>query len=185
MLAYTKILSGRPPFAEHRHDTGVILGLSNGKRPERPECHLISDTMWTIIQSTWHAVPKSRPSVYNIGLMLDLLYFLEKWANDTHSSPPQITEEQAKDILELNRDSSSLHSGGNFPCKWVLCPQSFRDLEECCKHEGTVHCSCPTSLRPFLEQVVAREQPAHSLGWSSYTRASQTQYGGGKRRGNF
>ncbi|KAH8804049.1 kinase-like domain-containing protein, partial [Flagelloscypha sp. PMI_526] len=54
-----EVVTGHSPWSNVREDTKVILNLSQGKHPDRPDG--FGDDIWSIIESCWALNPLERP----------------------------------------------------------------------------------------------------------------------------
>ena len=63
-------MSGRPPYAEVRHEAAAMTMISQGQIPLRSvdfsDPKIISDDVWAICQKCWNFVPKQRPSMHEV-----------------------------------------------------------------------------------------------------------------------
>jgi len=59
-----ELYSGRPPFSDLRPDIAVVLGVLEGKRPNRPSG--LPDWMWRLITSCWSQEATARPKITEI-----------------------------------------------------------------------------------------------------------------------
>ena len=67
MLIY-EVLSGRVPFFQHL-DSGVIVRVLRGDRPERPQEAVktwFTDDIWCILRRCWEPVPGDRPRIEDV-----------------------------------------------------------------------------------------------------------------------
>jgi len=66
-----EVLSGQHPFADDQWFV-IMLKVTQGKHPERPENPLFTDDLWKILEQCWSPKPKDRPTSQ------DVLKFLEQ-----------------------------------------------------------------------------------------------------------
>ncbi|KAG6835339.1 hypothetical protein H0H93_002524, partial [Arthromyces matolae] len=71
-----QILTGLVPFSHMQNDFAVMMHVSSGGRPARPE-HLnsifgMTDEMWPLMEQCWDADPRKRPSSRDIVYRLSL-----------------------------------------------------------------------------------------------------------------
>jgi len=59
-------LSDQIPYHHLRNEVAVVLQLSKGARPPRPENSDVSDDVWHFIQKCWATVPHQRPSMHEV-----------------------------------------------------------------------------------------------------------------------
>ena len=53
MLIYSQAFSGKQPWSEVQEDLAVVLLLSNGHKPGRPESQTLDDSYWNLVQHCW------------------------------------------------------------------------------------------------------------------------------------
>lgn len=61
----SQVFTGQLPFFAHRHDSQVIFQIMSGVRPKRPiqaNSLGLSDPIWDLAQTCWHADRTKRPS---------------------------------------------------------------------------------------------------------------------------
>ncbi|KAL0564120.1 Receptor-interacting serine/threonine-protein kinase 1, partial [Marasmius crinis-equi] len=64
---YFEIFTGQQPFPNLPHDAAVVLAVSSGKRPLRPEgIPQLTDAIWKLTQSCWDPTPASRPTASHV-----------------------------------------------------------------------------------------------------------------------
>ena len=51
----------KQPYAEQKNGFAVIVDISTGKHPRRPE--VITDPMWAMLQRCWAFEPQDRPAM--------------------------------------------------------------------------------------------------------------------------
>ncbi|KAH8806761.1 kinase-like domain-containing protein [Flagelloscypha sp. PMI_526] len=59
-----EVITGQPPWSNVREDAKVILNISQGKRPDRPND--FGNDIWSIIESCWDQDPMTRPSAKTV-----------------------------------------------------------------------------------------------------------------------
>ncbi|KAG1723111.1 kinase-like domain-containing protein, partial [Suillus paluster] len=57
-----QIATGKVPWSELEDDFDVVVKLSQGLVPPRPEDSWINDTLWAFIESCWEFIPEDRPT---------------------------------------------------------------------------------------------------------------------------
>jgi serine/threonine protein kinase len=57
-----QIVTGRVPWSELEDDIDVVVKLSQGLVPWKPEDCLVKDSLWAFIQRCWEFVPEDRPT---------------------------------------------------------------------------------------------------------------------------
>ncbi|KAG6884905.1 hypothetical protein C0992_005602, partial [Termitomyces sp. T32_za158] len=71
MLAY-EIFTGQVPYAHLKNRYAVILRVSRGERPARPEISSVwshsglTEGIWSLMEACWDAAPEKRPSIQEI-----------------------------------------------------------------------------------------------------------------------
>ena len=84
-----QVLSGKLPWSEMRQDVQVVIRLSQGHKPARPESRPIRDTHWALIEQCWSSIDQ-RPHVnYVVSSLEDFLrpYPVPQPLRDTISDP--------------------------------------------------------------------------------------------------
>ena len=64
-LISLQVLSGKQPWSEVQRDSNVVVYISQGRRPSRPESRAIDDRHWDFIQQCWLSI-QERPSAKEI-----------------------------------------------------------------------------------------------------------------------
>ncbi|KAH8118246.1 kinase-like protein [Phellopilus nigrolimitatus] len=142
-MTVVEIMTGKPPFAEYKHDAGVIVNVTQKNiRPAKPSVTLVSDALWTVLEHCWSEDPASRPDARRVGLALDLIYGLGG-------------SDDGLDLAAILRSSDTVSARtrptlpGNdtrpYRCKWLHCPEAFDTIEQCIQHECTEY----VLRRPF------------------------------------
>ena len=65
MLISLQVLSGKQPWSDVREDAAVVLHLAKGHKPDRPECRMLDDSHWDLIQHCWSPM-EERPAAEEI-----------------------------------------------------------------------------------------------------------------------
>ena len=52
-FTFLQVLSGKQPWSEFRQEAMVVLYLSKGHKPRRPESRAMDDSHWNLIQHCW------------------------------------------------------------------------------------------------------------------------------------
>ncbi|KAJ7455426.1 kinase-like domain-containing protein [Mycena latifolia] len=60
--------TGKPPFSEVSEDMVVLIKVSNGERPARPES--MSDVLWAVVTKAWAQDFHDRPNIHTIATTL-------------------------------------------------------------------------------------------------------------------
>ncbi|KAG8218111.1 hypothetical protein J3R82DRAFT_3633 [Butyriboletus roseoflavus] len=76
------VLSGKQPWSELGEDVAVVLKLSQGHMPARPDSIPIDDQYWELIEYCWSVIPDRRPTT--TMLVSSIEQFLEDFP---HSQP--------------------------------------------------------------------------------------------------
>ena len=69
-----EILSGLVPYHHLKSDAQVLIELSRGVKPQRPESTHITDTEWEFISSCWKEPPTLRPSTSEVTIHVKQIY---------------------------------------------------------------------------------------------------------------
>lgn len=65
-----EIITGRPPYSQHKMDGAVIHDVMTGRRPARPTDVWCPDKIWDLIESCWAEDGHSRPPACSIPRFL-------------------------------------------------------------------------------------------------------------------
>ncbi|KAJ8580969.1 kinase-like protein [Rhizopogon salebrosus TDB-379] len=60
-----QVLTGKPPYSEHKRDAQVVVAISLGKKPLRPVIPVIIDRHWEFIMICW-SINDCRPSAQQV-----------------------------------------------------------------------------------------------------------------------
>jgi serine/threonine protein kinase len=60
------------PFAEQQTHAGVIVCVTQGKRPPRPSA-MTNDALWDLVQAAWAAGPEARPTAGEVAERLEAI----------------------------------------------------------------------------------------------------------------
>ncbi|KAL1674982.1 kinase-like domain-containing protein [Schizophyllum commune] len=60
-MVVLELMTEKQPYAEQKNGFAVIVDISTGKHPRRPE--VITDQMWAMLQRCWAYEPQDRPSM--------------------------------------------------------------------------------------------------------------------------
>lgn len=71
-MAILELLTGKPPFSDHKRDAQVIFSITQKKQtPPRPvgngACVWLSDGLWKLMQGCWHRDAECRPSMAQVA----------------------------------------------------------------------------------------------------------------------
>ncbi|RIA86775.1 kinase-like domain-containing protein [Glomus cerebriforme] len=76
-----ELMTGRRPFWDKSHDTGLIIEICDGLRPSIPEgyCHSLSKTLAPVgyielMKACWHSDPNKRPTATDLKLIIQKIY---------------------------------------------------------------------------------------------------------------
>lgn len=71
VVLFDEIYTDNPPFASKKNDSGVILALLRGDRPELPPYIKDHDMLLHVIHECWKQEPSDRPSGKEVCNMLN------------------------------------------------------------------------------------------------------------------
>jgi len=69
-MTILEIFTGCAPFQAYHHDIGVVMAVSRGERPARPDCKM-HEELWTLATRCWIGDADARPSMQAIATDLD------------------------------------------------------------------------------------------------------------------
>ena len=72
-LIFFQVLSGKFPWSEVRQDNAVMLQLSQGYKPARPESRPIQDVHWALVEQCWAPIDQRPPADDVMSLLQDFL----------------------------------------------------------------------------------------------------------------
>ena len=115
-----QIITGHPPFGEHKMEVTVIYKVTNGIRPMRPTQVWCPDKIWDLIESCWAQDGRNRPPASSIP------QFLKGVARDlAHASIPAgpLLKLTRKPHLKPKQSALFLHSpyDGGSVCPFIPC----------------------------------------------------------------
>ncbi|KAG1749422.1 kinase-like domain-containing protein [Suillus lakei] len=74
---FFQVLTGKPPYSEFKRDAQVVVAISLGTKPTRPEFPAIIDHHWSFILNCW-SIKDCRPSSQQVDEYIkDQLYLLQ------------------------------------------------------------------------------------------------------------
>lgn len=74
---FFQVLTGKPPYFEFKRDAQVVVAISLGTKPSRPEFPVISDLHWSFILNCW-SIKDCRPSSQQVDEYIkDQLHLLQ------------------------------------------------------------------------------------------------------------
>ena len=72
-LIFFQAMSGKFPWSEVHQDNAVMLWLSQGYKPARPESRPIQDVHWALIEQCWSPINQRPPAEDVVSLLQDFL----------------------------------------------------------------------------------------------------------------
>ncbi|KAL1691396.1 kinase-like domain-containing protein [Schizophyllum commune] len=69
-MVVLELMTEKQPYAEQKNGFAVIVDISTGKHPRRPE--VITDGMWAILQRCWAFEPQDRPAMGEVAGWLEV-----------------------------------------------------------------------------------------------------------------
>ncbi|KAL0581857.1 Receptor-interacting serine/threonine-protein kinase 1 [Marasmius crinis-equi] len=163
----SKIFTGQHPFPELPHEAAVVLAVSSGKHPSRPEGTTpLADAMWALMQSCWDPTPVLRPTASQVVdeiLGMDTLKlirpapkwnestFTQVWGNINYPAPaiPNLNSPQDENIP--TRATSPLQANLLSPSD----PQPSHAIPEDYPSPATPRSSPPAKSNPVHSQSTA------------------------------
>ncbi|KAJ3994707.1 kinase-like domain-containing protein, partial [Lentinula boryana] len=126
-----EIITRKPPFHTLRQDPAVILSLSKGERPPRPENVWCPDELWDLTTRCWNENPLGRPPatdihriISSIGLKCSRLTIPESAIQQPKDLPHSPHYVDSPDILSdsVQRDNcdSTLSTAREGTFKWDI-----------------------------------------------------------------
>lgn len=112
MVVY-EVLSRRAPFHRHGH-YAVVLKVSEGERPERPqgaEGPWFADSIWNILQRCWKPNPDDRPRIRDVSRCLEEAS--SSWVPPQSMTGPLVEEQPtwgSGSIVEESTDEGDVFS---------------------------------------------------------------------------
>ncbi|KDR69953.1 hypothetical protein GALMADRAFT_230311 [Galerina marginata CBS 339.88] len=70
-----EIITRHPPFSHRRHVYGVIMDITSGIRPSRPESAQMTDDIWDLLTKCWSHEAKDRPNMDVVTSWVGILQF--------------------------------------------------------------------------------------------------------------
>ncbi|KAF8517273.1 kinase-like protein, partial [Hysterangium stoloniferum] len=70
-MTILEMVTGKPPYFETTNDPAVILNITGGTIPSRPELSaalFLSDHLWDLCRQCWRLDPQERPLIQQIEL---------------------------------------------------------------------------------------------------------------------
>ncbi|KAF5358884.1 hypothetical protein D9757_012302 [Collybiopsis confluens] len=61
-----EVFTQKPPFSDRKNEAAVLLYLSNGGRPQKPQDIWYPDAIWDLTTRCWSHITLERPSIYEI-----------------------------------------------------------------------------------------------------------------------
>lgn len=76
-MTILEVMTGNVPFAHRKNSTWVVVEVTRGERPQRPNEAIVTDGVWAILSASWNANALERPTAQTVEAWLMTEYQLD------------------------------------------------------------------------------------------------------------